>query len=369
MILDHCRQNSNVMRSVRPDDSEFGEMATNGVYELSALTYQKLSNAMYHEDFLLLLLLDRHKPHGGARHRFANRFSIRRIILIRFDIWANELGRQKLHIVTTFSQSAGPIMGAGASFQTYAAWRQFRKNGSTWSLRRRFSKQFSAITARRMHLKNILRDVESNQRNIVVHGKPLAVDPSTLPLRLPKGERGHPCHHVRRKFYERHIAGSSKLATTTIERMAPSVGRSRTACEASIQTHVSRPARKPSVAVVADLFKLWQDALPRISGKSKLAEAIRYAVSRRVPPRTLPLRWPHRDRLQHCGTRHPPQTITRKNSLFADSDGGGRTWATIALNAISVCRSSSSPVEKLSGLQHCMHRHRPVFGRAQLQLA
>jgi len=25
-----------------------------------------------------------------------------------------------------------------------------------------------------------------------------------------------------------------------------------------------------------------------------------------------------------------PQTITRKNSLFAGSDGGGRTWATIA---------------------------------------
>ncbi|SDG54284.1 transposase domain-containing protein, partial [Pelagibacterium luteolum] len=25
-----------------------------------------------------------------------------------------------------------------------------------------------------------------------------------------------------------------------------------------------------------------------------------------------------------------PQTITRKNSLFAGSDGGGRSWATIA---------------------------------------
>ena len=25
-----------------------------------------------------------------------------------------------------------------------------------------------------------------------------------------------------------------------------------------------------------------------------------------------------------------PQTITRKNALFAGSDGGGRTWATIA---------------------------------------
>ena len=40
--------------------------------------------------------------------------------------------------------------------------------------------------------------------------------------------------------------------------------------------------QETSVAIVADLFKLWQDALARISGKSKLAEAIRYAISRRA---------------------------------------------------------------------------------------
>ncbi|TFV65504.1 hypothetical protein E4K64_39965 [Bradyrhizobium frederickii] len=39
---------------------------------------------------------------------------------------------------------------------------------------------------------------------------------------------------------------------------------------------------KHCTAVVADLFDFWQQTLPRISGKSKLAEAIRYAVSRRA---------------------------------------------------------------------------------------
>jgi hypothetical protein len=39
---------------------------------------------------------------------------------------------------------------------------------------------------------------------------------------------------------------------------------------------------KHCTAVVADLFDFWQHTLPRISGKSKLAEAIRYAVSRRA---------------------------------------------------------------------------------------
>uniref|UniRef100_UPI0036F20C7A IS66 family transposase n=1 Tax=Rhizobium laguerreae TaxID=1076926 RepID=UPI0036F20C7A len=36
-----------------------------------------------------------------------------------------------------------------------------------------------------------------------------------------------------------------------------------------------------SAALIRDLFTLWQATLPRVSGKSKLAEALRYAISRR----------------------------------------------------------------------------------------
>ncbi len=39
--------------------------------------------------------------------------------------------------------------------------------------------------------------------------------------------------------------------------------------------------QKTSAAVVADLYNLWHDTPPWISGKSKLAEAIRYAINRR----------------------------------------------------------------------------------------
>ena len=42
-----------------------------------------------------------------------------------------------------------------------------------------------------------------------------------------------------------------------------------------------------SAPIVAELFTLWQQTLPRISGKSKLAEAIRYA---REPKALLALR-------------------------------------------------------------------------------
>jgi transposase len=40
--------------------------------------------------------------------------------------------------------------------------------------------------------------------------------------------------------------------------------------------------QEKSAAIVARLFELWETELPRLSGKSKLAEAIRYAISRRA---------------------------------------------------------------------------------------
>jgi transposase len=70
--------------------------------------------------------------------------------------------------------------------------------------------------------------------------------------------------------------------------------------------------------------------LPRISGKSKLAEALRYAISRReVFERFLTDgRIEIDSNIVERAIR--PQAIIRKNSLFAGSDGGGRAWATIA---------------------------------------
>lgn len=105
--------------------------------------------------------------------------------------------------------------------------------------------------------------------------------------------------HSRRKFYELHASDSFKIATETVELMAKLWEVKEAAREHSPDARVA--ARQgTSAAVVMELFALWQKTLPRISGKSKLAEAIRYATSRR--------------------------------SIFECflSDGGGRTWATIA---------------------------------------
>ncbi|MDK4718865.1 transposase domain-containing protein, partial [Rhizobium sp. CNPSo 3968] len=43
-----------------------------------------------------------------------------------------------------------------------------------------------------------------------------------------------------------------------------------------------------------------------------------------------------------------PQTITRKNSLFAGSEGGGRTWATVATLLQTAKINGVDPLDWLS---------------------
>lgn len=135
--------------------------------------------------------------------------------------------------------------------------------------------------------------------------------------------------HLRRKFYELHVGGVCETATWTVERMA-----ALWAIEAEIRGRdpdTRRAVRTTAAApIVAELFARWQSELDRIPGKSKLAEVIRHALARRTEfERVL-----HDGRIDLDSNTVErairPQVLTRKNALFAGSDGGGATWATIA---------------------------------------
>jgi transposase len=135
--------------------------------------------------------------------------------------------------------------------------------------------------------------------------------------------------HVRRKFYELHANESSRLATQTIEAMTR-LWQVEDEIRGQNPHHRCIARQKHARARVNDLFALWQRELPRLSGKSKLAEAIRYATARR----TVLERFLDDGRIEIDSNIVErlirPHAITRKNSLFAGSDGGGRAWATIA---------------------------------------
>lgn len=142
--------------------------------------------------------------------------------------------------------------------------------------------------------------------------------------------------HVRRKFYELAQSGPAPIATEALQRIAElykieSDIRGRPADE-------RRAARQQRSRPIIDALDLWlRGKLALVSQKSKLAEAIRYALSR----------WTGLTRFLDEGRVEidsnvvertiRPIALNRKNALFAGSDGGGEHWATIA-SLIETCK-------------------------------
>ncbi|MHC2357854.1 transposase [Sinorhizobium meliloti] len=153
--------------------------------------------------------------------------------------------------------------------------------------------------------------------------------------------------HLRRKFYDLHISGVSQAATDTVLAMTELW---RIEDEVRGKDADSRAARRQekSSTTAASLFELWEKELGKVSGKSKTAEAIRYALTRREALERFLTdgRIEIDSNIVERAIR--PQTITRKNSLFAGSEGGGRTWATVA-TLLQTCKMNGvDPLDWLS---------------------
>ncbi|NHN90213.1 IS66 family transposase [Acetobacter conturbans] len=134
--------------------------------------------------------------------------------------------------------------------------------------------------------------------------------------------------HTRRKFYELHQAGSP-IATEILSRI-----RELYQIEERIRglppDHRRVVRQERSQDLVTALHKLLSGKLPFLPTRSKLAEAIRYALNR----------WDDLKRFINDGRidldTNPverairPVALGRKNALFAGSEGGADRWAIAA---------------------------------------
>jgi transposase len=144
--------------------------------------------------------------------------------------------------------------------------------------------------------------------------------------------------HVRRRFYE--LANKSPVATEVLRRIALLY-----AVENEVRGSPAdkrRAVRDERSRVIVDDLRHYLDArLRQVSAKSKLAEAMRYALSR----------WDGLSRFLEDGRIDldsntversiRPLALNRKNALFAGSDEGGDNWAVIA-TLIENCKLDTS---------------------------
>jgi transposase len=135
--------------------------------------------------------------------------------------------------------------------------------------------------------------------------------------------------HVRRRFYELAAAGPAPIASEALERI-----KILYAVEADTrgqEPEARRAARQEKSRPVVEALEPWLRAkLEVLSQKTKLAEAIRYALSR-WDGLTLFLDDGRVEIDNNTVERSiRPLALTRKNALFAGSDGGAEHWAVLA---------------------------------------
>jgi transposase len=135
--------------------------------------------------------------------------------------------------------------------------------------------------------------------------------------------------HFRRRFYEIAKGGNAPIAGEVLERIGKLYG-----IEAEIRGRSAderRSVRQAHTRPLIDDLKVWlTDQLRRVSGRSPIAEAMRYGISH----------WDGLVRFLDDGRIEidtnaveraiRPIALNRKNALFAGSDDGGENWAIIA---------------------------------------
>ena len=142
--------------------------------------------------------------------------------------------------------------------------------------------------------------------------------------------------HVRRKFFDVHAANGSPIAAEALDRIGAFYG-----IEANIRgkppDERQRCREQQSLPLLAGLKAWLEAALPKLSGKSDLAAAMRYALNR----------WDALTRYAHDGRIEIDNNaaersirgiaLGRKNYLFAGSDTGGQRAAAI-YSLIETCK-------------------------------
>ena len=142
--------------------------------------------------------------------------------------------------------------------------------------------------------------------------------------------------HVRRKFVDVFASHGNAIAEEAIRRIAELYAVEKDARGTFPDARVA--LRQARAKPIFDDLEAWLHAqLPKISGKSPLAQAIRNALGR-MPKERPYLDKGHLELDNNTAERAvKPVAIGRKNWMFADSEGGGKAMA-IAFTLIETAK-------------------------------
>ncbi len=118
--------------------------------------------------------LQRDKTHDRSAHRFADRFGVSRVVLVRLDIGLDELRGHQLHVVAQTKQPPSLVVRRGACFHAHSTRLQIGEEGQHLTAPELLLQGHITSLVYTVNLKNVLCQVQPDRRN-VHFGRPFPV--------------------------------------------------------------------------------------------------------------------------------------------------------------------------------------------------
>src|SRR5215475_3213878 len=179
LIADNGDQLADVAQALRRDHAELGQMPAQSVHQTRTLAHQPLPATVQQHGSLLVGRLDRHKAHRRALNRLANRFRIGGIVLVALDVRLHVLRRHQAHLMAKRAQLPRPVVRRRARLQANQTGRQSTKERQNLRTPKLLAHNRRSLCIDPVHLKNMLRQVESDRSNFAHGWLPFAADSIT----------------------------------------------------------------------------------------------------------------------------------------------------------------------------------------------
>src|SRR5262245_27729938 len=166
-------------------------MPAQSVHQTRTLAHQPLPATVQQHSSLLVSRLDRHKAHRRAPNRLADRFGIGGIVLVALDVRLHVLRRHQPYLMAKRAQLPPPVVRCRACLQANQTGRQSTEERQNVRTPKLLAQNRRSLCIDPMHLKNMLRQVQSDRSNLA-HGWLPSLS-QQFGTQMPQG--GHPPHH------------------------------------------------------------------------------------------------------------------------------------------------------------------------------
>src|SRR5215813_12628615 len=156
-IFHHLRQLlAELSRPHREGHAAFQQESTDLIDQGGATLHQSIADAMHRLYVELFFALDRHKAHVLFAHRFGDRLSIDKVVLIRLTVGLYKLAGNQAYIVPLLSQSGSQEVRSRTCFQANQRGSKVRRIGQQLHTRQLLTKQNLVALSQRNQVKGVL---------------------------------------------------------------------------------------------------------------------------------------------------------------------------------------------------------------------